>query len=136
MRTSELIRARLRRPDGGFSFVELMAAIGLLSIVMLAAVPQMQNYQVYSLVTTMQTDARQFSSAAEAAYTISYKYPESASTADDPKFLKRAEVTPGNTVAFFNNGGTYRIVVTNERAAGRTVVWDSGRGGLQPVQRS
>ena len=123
------------RGDAGFSFVELVAYIGLLGILVVAAVPQIKNYRLYSVVTTMQSDARQFSSAAEAAYTISYTYPASTSTASDPAFLKRASASPGNVVAFINRGGAYQVQVKNPtKAPGKTVVWDSTLGGLQPTR--
>lgn len=127
--------ARTRRRDAGFSFVEVLAYMAIFALLAVAAVPQFSNYRRLSTVSQMQTDARAFSSAAEAQYTIGYAYPATQSTARDPKFMKRATATGQDVVVFTNRGSSYTIEVSNPRVPGVYVVWDSARDGLQPTQR-
>ena len=123
-----------RRRDSGFSFIEVLAYMAILAMLAVAAAPQFSNYRRLSTVSQMQTDARAFSAAAEAQYTIGYAYPETESTARDPDFMKRAVATGEDVVVFTNRGSSYTIEVSNPRVPGTYVVWDSAKDGLQPTE--
>lgn len=135
-RPRRALRRRGARGDHGFSFIEIMVYMAILGILGLSAVPQINNYRLHQTVVTMQSDARAFANLADSQYTISYKYPDSATTATAPNFLKGATASEGDVVQFVNtNSGTgYRIVVTNPtKAPTKKVVYDSTLDGLQPV---
>jgi len=64
-----------RRPDGGFSFIELLAYMAIAALLILAALPQFGNYRTKASTTNLTSDLRNAAAEMEAAFTDDKGYP-------------------------------------------------------------
>ncbi|BDZ52613.1 hypothetical protein GCM10025867_48540 (plasmid) [Frondihabitans sucicola] len=134
------ISTRRKTEDNGFSFIELLAYMAIAALLILAAIPQFNQYREKAAISNLQSDARNLATTIEADYTTSLTYPATGDFG--------TTTTPGT--ATVNTGSVQKLSFTDEKVAyvkttgadaytftlstGKTtttVKWDSANGGLQ-----
>lgn len=129
--------ARRRTRDDGFSFIELLAYMGIAALLILAAIPQFNAYRQKAVISNLESDTRNVAQAVEASYATNQKYPTSilvgsgtvAVGGDDVKLSDA-----GTRIIYDSSQDTFILIVTNPSKVGHAqVLWQSNNGGLQPV---
>ena len=130
--------------DGGFSFIELLAYMAIAALLILAAIPQFNQYRTKAVISNMQSDARNIATTIEAQYTTDLQYPAAVTkgTGDAATNLTigadSQKISDALTVVTYAKTGAgstegFTLALTNTKAPGKTVNYDSTNGGLQKV---
>ncbi|WP_432978017.1 prepilin-type N-terminal cleavage/methylation domain-containing protein [Dactylosporangium sp. CA-233914] len=143
--TQTLRRMQKKRAagDGGFTLVELLVVVVIIGVLVAIAVPMYLNYRKGAANKSAESDVRAAVSAVEQFYTENgNSYPATANSSGDKLVFDKTEsgttvavgseqtatLSPGNTMAYKNNGASYRICGKN--SDGKTIyVYDSSAGG-------
>ena len=133
--------AARKTEDGGFSFIELLAYMAIAALLILAAIPQFNQYRQKAIVSNMQSDARNIAVSIEAEYTSSLAYPASAMFTKAGTTSKVVGTATGVTVSdnattvayapILSGAGqdTFTLTLANAKVT-KTVVYKSADGGL------
>jgi len=116
-----------RRPDHGFSFIELLAYMAIAALLVLAAIPQFSAYRSKAIVSTMLDDAKSLGMAVEAL--------------DEPTLnnvyiaMEEVKRSSGNKFELLSHDDSgVRLVVTNEGSTDRAAVYSTrAKGGVSLV---
>jgi len=131
--------------DGGFSFIELLAYMAIAALLILAAIPQFNQYRTKAVISNMQSDARNLATTIEAQYTTDLAYPATVTVASstatvgtngDTQKLSDASTAVTYAKAGTGNAEGFTLSLTNTKAPGNTVEYKSTEGGLQPVKKT
>ena len=145
------LTARGRRvEDGGFSFIELLAYMAIAALLILAAIPQFNQYRQKAIYSNMQSDARNIAVAIEAEYTTNLAYPTIANKTAVTSTATSFTVATGNVISISDSatqvyyqataaGGandSYKLALRNAKVSGKWVNYDEAAGGLMTNQTS
>lgn len=116
-----------RRPDHGFSFIELLAYMAIAALLVLAAIPQFSAYRSKAVVSTMLDDAKSLGMAVEAL--------------DEPTLnnvyvaMEGVKRSSGNKFELLSHDDSgVRLVVTHEGSTDRAAVYSTrAKGGVSLV---
>ena len=128
--------------DGGFSFIELLAYMAIAALLILAAIPQFNQYRTKAVISNMQSDARNVATTIEAQYTTDLVYPAAVTKGTganattltigvDTQKLSDALTTVAYAKTGAGNTEGFTLTLANTKAPGKTVNYDSVNGGLQ-----
>ena len=131
-------RSTRKVKDSGFSFIELLAYMAIAALLILAAIPQFNQYREKATISNMQGDARNVAQTIEAQYTTDLAYPSTISgtgktvtIGSDTQTLSDAETVVTYTVS----GDNFTLKLTNDKTDA-VVNYDSAQGGLQKTTKA
>jgi len=117
--------------ESGFTLLELMVAMTIISILTAIALPQYGAYRKRAFDSRVLSDLRSVALAEEAYFFDAEKYIACnglSCTTILPGFLALSQGTE-LTVALVDNEG-FRAEATHPQGTGKRYVWDSTRGGM------
>ncbi|BDZ52612.1 hypothetical protein GCM10025867_48530 (plasmid) [Frondihabitans sucicola] len=132
------ISTRRKIEDSGFSFIELLAYMAIAALLILAAIPQFNQYREKAAISNLQSDARNVATTIEADYTTSLAYPSTIAAPAAQVLTIGAGSTQKLTfsdeaITYSTNGTDYAFKLTATSHTSTEVVYSSKDGGLQPV---
>jgi Tfp pilus assembly protein PilE len=127
--------------DGGFSFIELLAYMAIAALLILAAIPQFNQYRTKAVISNMQSDARNIATTIEAQYTTDLAYPATVTTVAQVVKIGATDtqkISDAGTLVGYSRTGSgategFQLTLTNSKAPLKQVQYKSTEGGLQKV---
>lgn len=121
---------RTFRHQSGFTLLELLTVIAIISILAAISVPQYSAYKRRGFDARAISDLRNAATAEEAYFLDNEKY-LSCSDAGCAKLPGLAAVSRGVKIQIAARDSAFSGTASHSQGSGRTFHWDSERGGLQ-----
>lgn len=142
---------RLRKPEGGFTLVELMVVVMIIAILMAIAIPTFLNSRKRAQDSAAKSNVRNALAAAQSVFSKTQVYPATATmvtdlAAEEPSLTFVAGGTGGTAsddpkkVSVYTDGATTAVVSAQSKsgkcfslknavtAAGGTTEWEAASG--------
>jgi len=118
-----------RSAQGGFSLVELLVVMGIISTLMAVALPRYANYRASAFDSRAEMDLRSIAMAQEAYFLNNDEYLacSGAECAQLPGIKKLSE---GVTLSVTTSENGFQGTASHPKGSGKVFRWDSEQGGL------
>lgn len=114
----------------GFTLLELLVALTIVSIITAIAIPQYQEYRKRGFDIRASSDLRNIAIAQEAHFLENEKY-LSCNDSSCTALPGIAAISAGVTVSIAAKEASFTGQASHKNGSGRVFYWDSEKGGLQ-----
>jgi prepilin-type N-terminal cleavage/methylation domain-containing protein len=123
------MKTNLHSSQQGFSMIELLVVMGIMSALIAIALPRYGSYRSSAFDSRAEIDLRSVAMAEEAYFLENDKYLtcSGASCSQLPGIKK---LSPGVVLAVTTSETGFRGTASHPKGSGRVFTWDSDQGGL------
>jgi prepilin-type N-terminal cleavage/methylation domain-containing protein len=123
------MKTNLHSSQQGFSMIELLVVMGIMSALIAIALPRYGAYRSSAFDSRAEIDLRSVAMAEEAYFLENDKYLtcSGASCSQLPGIKK---LSPGVVLAVTTSETGFRGTASHPKGSGRVFTWDSDQGGL------
>jgi type IV pilus assembly protein PilA len=125
MVTPDSAQSRILKLNSGFSLIELLIAIAIISILAAIAIPQFVSYRARSVDAQMHSDLKSAALAMESYYAEYKVYPTSLSAISSTGFRQTAGV---GLVITVTSPSTFTLTASTPNGSQPTFTFDSSTG--------
>ncbi len=119
----------MKRSEAGFSFVELLTAMGILSVLAAVALPQLNSYKDSGILARVQGDLRHIATAEEAYFLDNETFTSCTNSDCVSKLAGITALSRGVQIEMISTGTEFTGTATHERLS-VTCQWDSSQEGF------